>query len=88
MYRMKILGFAEKLFEDPGPCYLESFDPEFANGQGAIDLTRDPSKALTFPTLSDVFETWRRPSATRPCRADGKPNRPLTTFTIEPEIVP
>jgi hypothetical protein len=38
---------------------------------------------MRFKTAGEAWMLWRRPSRVRPVRADGKPNRPLTAFTIE-----
>ena len=45
--------------------------------------TRHPARARTFPTVADAMAYWSRESRLRPTRPDGKPNRPLTAYTVE-----
>jgi hypothetical protein len=63
--------------------YLRSYDPEFADGRGLAEWTADIELAMKFPTTGEAWMLWRRPSRVQPIRADGRPNRPLTAFTIE-----
>lgn len=86
-WRMKIHGVAGGETY-PRPVYLEAFDLDAHGGRGFSALTADPSKALTWPDLADVLAAWKTVSRVRPTRPDGKPNRPLTAYTIEPERVP
>jgi uncharacterized membrane protein len=62
--------------------YLRRFDPEFAGGVGAAWWTDDPAQAMRFADLGEALATWKTKSAIRPLRDDGKPNRPLTAYTI------
>lgn len=66
----------------PGPYYLERFDPEFQDGLGRAYWTCDLAKAQLFSNFAEVVAEWKRQSATKPLRADGAPNRPLTAVTI------
>jgi hypothetical protein len=73
--------------------YVVEYDP----GRDGVDpgsgmpmmchlvTTPDISKATVFPGTA-AFELWRKPDPRNPVRPDGKPNRPLTAFTVE--IVP
>jgi hypothetical protein len=71
--------------------YLVSYDPERTGlrigGQRlqcTIETTTDPAKAKQYPDHGAAMEDWRRQSVRRPFRPwDGKPNRPLTAFTVE-----
>lgn len=46
-----------------------------------LHVTRDHAKAKQFENAGDAFEFWRMPSGkTRP---DGKPDRPLTAYTVD-----
>jgi len=69
---------------DPVPpgSYLKSFNVEAHDGQGTADFTDDPNEALHFDSFSEAMDAWMRQSKTRPLRADGRPNRPLTAFTM------
>ncbi len=84
-WRMKILGTATTLFA--APLYLQAYDVDFQDGLGKADLTADPALALVFLDPGHVLQTWAEVSSVRPFRWDGRPNRPLTTYTIEPEKV-
>lgn len=72
---------------EPG-AYLKSYDPEAHEGSGWATWTTDPSEALIFPDIRAATETWRAQSITSPLRPDGKPNRPLTAFSVRMEHVP
>lgn len=65
------------------PMWLQSGDVEAFDGRGDATLTTDESQAMKFEDNTEAIEFWRRQSTVRPLRADGKPNRPLTTFTVE-----
>lgn len=69
------------------PTYLKSFDVDAHRGRGSAELTEDRSEALKFGDLAAMLEAWRTQSTVRPIREDGKPNRPLTAYTIEGEAV-
>lgn len=69
-----------------GP-YLENFDPEFAQGRGFASWTKDVMKAKLFQGKAEAWEFWKTQSKTRPLREDGKPNRPLTAFSVSLEEV-
>lgn len=67
--------------------YLKSFDPDGHSGRGDVAWTRDVADALKFATAGDALDLWRAQSKVMPLRLDGKPNRPLTAFSITPEYV-
>jgi hypothetical protein len=67
---------------DPAGVYLHSYDPEFDDGYGAIHWTGDKSEAMKFPSLIEGWGLWQTVPVSRPVRADGQPNRPLTCFTV------
>jgi len=76
---------------DGAPCdqagqYLASFDPNANGGRGHATWTPDLSQAMRFANVKKALEMWKRPSTVQPRRPDGKPNRPLTAYTVE--IVP
>lgn len=62
--------------------YLESYDPDAMNGRGIMKWTKDKSKAIKFKDAGEAWQLWGRVSLKKPKRPDGKPNRPLTAFTI------
>jgi hypothetical protein len=64
------------------PTYLEDMDFERDSIAGA-KLTRHKRKAKQFPSAAAALEYWRTQSKTHPIRrSDGKPNRPLTGWSI------
>lgn len=69
---------------DPTGLLLESSDVDAHGGRGDAMWTNDPAEAKHFATPMDAMEYWRRQSTVQPTRPwDGKPNRPLTVFTVE-----
>jgi hypothetical protein len=46
-------------------------------------FTTNPAWALRFENGGDAMRFWRQQSILQPLRDDGKPNRPLTAFTVE-----
>ena len=76
-YVMRIVGFANEF-----PCpwagqYLKAFTPhEEIKGE----FTDDIDQAMRFAKQADAWQIWMTSIGTRP---DGKPDRPLTAFTVE-----
>ena len=44
--------------------------------------TSDPAQARLYG-MAEVLDVWNRVDARNPTRPDGKPNRPLTAYTVE-----
>lgn len=68
--------------------YLEWSDPDARGGWGDSRWTDDPAKAKTFGSFMEASACWRERSSKRPVRPDGKPNRPLTAYSITIEALP
>jgi hypothetical protein len=68
--------------------YLRSYNPEAHGGLGSAEWVADIAQAQVYPTFRDAFEAWRQVPKSRPVRGDGRPNRPLTSFTVEFEVAP
>jgi hypothetical protein len=64
--------------------YLEGYDADANDGGGDAAWTADPDKAMRFANATDVLMFWRQQSKVKPRREDGRPNRPLTAWTVEP----
>jgi hypothetical protein len=64
--------------------FLVSFDPDGNDGHGTVRLTDNIDHAKRFDSFAAVLEEWKRQSTARPIRDDGKPNRPLTAWSIQP----
>jgi hypothetical protein len=91
-YGIKILAGPAFLAPMVGD-WLEAFDyDEHAPGRpyptGSGTSTDDPARAMRFESTLEAWEAWRRPSTVTPVRPDGKPNRPMTVFTISVEPLP
>lgn len=69
-------------------AYLLAYDPDAHEGRGAATWTYEPEKARRFPTVMAAMECWSQQSTVRPLRPDGRPNKPLTAFSVEPVVVP
>ena len=69
-------------------AYLKSYDVDAYAGIGTAELTWDIDQALLWDSPGELLETWRTRSSVRPTRGDGRPNRPLTSYTISPIQVP
>ena len=77
-YVIKFVG------DGDGPdTFLHSYDPEAHDGRGEATWTTDPAHARTFASTADALACWRAVPRNRPTRVDGKPNRPLSAFTVE-----
>jgi hypothetical protein len=62
--------------------YLEWADPDANNGMGDDRWTSDIDKAKKFATFADATACWQAQSVVNPIRPDGKPNRPLTAWSV------
>lgn len=62
--------------------YLKAYDPEAHGGLGHAEWTTDPAEAMTFPGVAEAQDCWTQVPKARPRRGDGRPNRPLTAFSI------
>lgn len=72
---------------DVASGYLKSFDPEAHDGQGDAVLTDEVSEAMKFDTFTEAYEFYHSVPMSRPIREDGRPNRPLTAFTVSVETL-
>lgn len=67
--------------------YLSFYDPNVGD-HGRIETTDDIGSALVFDDVGAAHECWKQVNRNRPVRPDGKPNRPLTAYTVEFVRVP
>lgn len=65
--------------------WMQSFDAEAHHGRGEAAWTRVPREAMAFDSMEDAIAFYRTTPKTRPMREDGRPNRPLTAFTVSIE---
>jgi hypothetical protein len=81
MKRIRIHGIANMwLYEDP--MWLKSYC-DTPDGRGHCELTAEIAEAMIFPTAAEAMRFWQQQSAAVPLRPDGKPNRPLSAYTVE-----
>ena len=71
----------------PINAWVRDCDVDARDGRGTFSFTTTLAEAKHFTSFTDAFNYWRRQSIVRPLRDDGKPNRPLTAFTIEPQLL-
>lgn len=69
------------------PCperghYVQSMDFEAMEGFGHLTVTKDIRKALHFAKVVEAMEFMHTVPKCHPKRPDGKPNRPMTAFTV------
>ena len=67
--------------------YLEWSDPDARNGFGDDRWTPDLAKAKRFASFMAAMECWKAQSSRRPFRDDGRPNRPMTAYSVSPERI-
>lgn len=81
-FLMSLIGLADGRPSPVDRAYLVRCDVDARNGVGEVIGTDDPDKAMVFDTIIDAMSYYRRESTVVPLRPDGRPNRPLTAFTI------
>jgi hypothetical protein len=91
MFVIRILGTAKQEYSGP-PLYVKSFDPTWRHPSGyptgSVATTDDLAEAMVFETSADAIAFWRQEDPEVPLRPDGRPNRPLTAFTVAFTPVP
>lgn len=63
--------------------FVKSFDPDAMWGRGKVVATPHADEAMKFETTIEAHAFWAQVSKVQPYRTDGKPNRPLTAYSIE-----
>lgn len=80
---LKIEGWS-----DGRPCvhegrYLKSMEFDPVNPMiPIVESTDDKETAMQFDNAMDALEFWKSVNPNYPVRPDGKPNRPLTAYTV------
>jgi hypothetical protein len=63
--------------------YIQEFHPDTDPlGLGEVITTPHADMAKQFADFESAIEFWKQQSKRMPLRPDGKPNRPLTAFSI------
>jgi hypothetical protein len=82
-YAIKIVGLVNGRPTLAEGQYVADYTPSGYEGRGDLVLTPYPSRAKRFPSMAAATDCWRSTSRTHPVRPDGKPNRPMTAWTVE-----
>lgn len=82
---LQIIGLASGWPSGADGQYVKGYTPDGHDGQGDLVLTRHRGQARRYPSTQEAMAELRRVSATHPLRADGKPNRPLSAFSVSIE---
>ena len=80
---IRILGLADGSDDGCAGQWVHSFCPDGHNGTGDLVLTSNVAEAKRYDNAGDAIADWQAVSKTHPERPDGKPNRPMTAFTVE-----
>jgi hypothetical protein len=72
----------------PTGAWLVEYNPDAHDGRGIAKWSRDPRRAMRFVDERAAFDCWLMQSTVRPIRGDGKPNRPLTCYTVAAVALP
>jgi hypothetical protein len=84
--KVEIIGMALGIFKEPPAFYLAWFDVDADDGRGREVVTGNIEEAMRFESQHAAMLAWATQSNVRPLRSDGKPNRPLTAYSIS--IIP
>lgn len=80
---LQVVGLANGEPTDAEGLYVVSYTPDGHGGRGDLVLSEHLKDAQRFDSPGAALELWQAqaapPFATRP---DGKPNRPMTAFSI------
>lgn len=69
----------------PEGQYLCYYDPDAFDGGGSAEFTTEIINAKRFDSINKALDFWRKQSSVKPLRSDGRPNRPLTAFSVSIE---
>jgi hypothetical protein len=82
-FRIVLISLSDGRTEGlPVGAYLASYSPEGDDGRGVAEWTRDLAKAMTFATAEAAKACYSAVPYNRPLRPDGRPNQPLTSFSV------
>jgi hypothetical protein len=85
---LKIVGLANGQPSQYDGQYIVRCEPVGEPGSAVLDTTTDIQKARRFNGIVEATEYWQQADPRMPVRPDGKPNRPLTAFSVEIARVP
>lgn len=81
--RIVDIAGTQTLGGDPRGLYVVDCDVDAHGGRGEANFTADIGQAKKFEDSEHALIFYRRTSTIMPIRPDGRPNRPLTAYTIE-----
>lgn len=91
---LRMLGIAAigELDLDGPPRYLVTFDVDYrphvtSPVTGVAVFSDDLAKAMRFPDAAAALKAWQSCSTVVPTRLDGRPNKPLTAYSMTIEEV-
>lgn len=79
---MFVIQIAEFNGSEHDGRYVCGYDPDAHQGLGQVWSTPFPQNAIKFASVVDAAQFLRQTSKVKPIRDDGKPNKPLTAFTV------
>ena len=85
--RIKVIGLgsaAAPINDDGSPMWVSAWNVIL---DATPTLTSVPEDALVYADMGEALAAYRAIDPRQPERDDGKPNRPLTAFTVEFEPV-
>jgi hypothetical protein len=85
MYVLRVIARADGMPDSNVGRFVRGFDPDYLQGRGLLVTTEHRHRAHRFDTNAAAFTFWQQESRVQPIRADGKPNRPLTAYTMSIE---
>lgn len=68
--------------------YVSHYDPDGMLPDDILQSVENVQDAIHYKDFDAAADAWRRVSKKWPVRSDGKPNRPLTAYTVEIVKVP
>lgn len=82
---IRIIGLAGVAIHGTGTPtgWVKKYQPEAFGGLGYLEVTNDLDKALKLDSFTQAMRLINRVPRNRPERADGKPNKPITTYHLE-----
>lgn len=81
---VRIAGAATGIPTPHDGRYVVSWSPHTRFGYLDLETTDRPSRARRFDDAAEALKEWRMVSRVEPKRpTDGRPNRPLTAYTVE-----
>lgn len=81
---LKIIGLTNGEVSPFDGEYVAAYDPTYVHPEGydggILEVCQERDEALQFPDAMAALECWKQSYG---MREDGKPNRPLTAFSVE-----